>query len=600
MIDLIAEVNPALETDPTYLWGTKRLDYILVTPGLKDAAIKAGHHPFHQHLVTDHKGIFAYFVADKIFDTGEIDGSHKSQRRLDLRKRDTVTTYIKILEGLYKHHGIVKKLLSIETKLNKVTCKAHKMALLRGLDKLDQERVQLMIAAEKKVGRAPRYGIYDWSPALEKAGRQITFWKLMYHQRRQGYVNPDRIQRLRTELKITEEVLGKQQIRARLRAAWKNLRETQKHHQQLREEHLAQLAEHYAGLRNTTQAQEVKKLLHIESVKRIASKHRWYLKGSKGMIRQLQVQNFLVTRMLPVFASFALLVYMGMGFLGKMAGERTWRAMGLYCAVWCTSVCWGDYVVFDGWKPLTDEKRIHDRLLRRNATHLSLSRNTPFATGIMAKTVGTDGENPAVDAILDGTFIWTGTTGNPLLDSSEMKEFLKALKRPLSQSTGRPIPTLDTVITDEEYKTMFNKTREDTASHPPIHYGHYKAACESAMLVQVNKTFMNLPFSHGVPLTRWMQSLHCMIQKDPLPKITRLRIVQLYEADFNSMLKYVLGRKLMHHSEEHRINSPQLYGSRKGKSTQEALITLRVIYDLARLDRCHMVSLFNDLKGCYD
>ena len=36
------------------------------------------------------------------------------------------------------------------------------------------------------------------------------------------------------------------------------------------------------------------------------------------------------------------------------------------------------------------------------------------------------------------------------------------------------------------------------------------------------------------------------------------------------------------------------------KSAIEALITLRVYYDMARMDRLHMVSLFNDLRGCYD
>ena len=56
----------------------------------------------------------------------------------------------------------------------------------------------------------------------------------------------------------------------------------------------------------------------------------------------------------------------------------------------------------------------------------------------------------------------------------------------------------------------------------------------------------------------------------------------------------------MTHSEKHGINSPQLYGSRKNTSTQEAFITLRVIYDMARMDRCHMILLFNDLAGCYD
>ena len=202
--------------------------------------------------------------------------------------------------------------------------------------------------------------------------------------------------------------------------------------------------------------------------------------------------------------------------------------------------------------------------------------------------------------MLDGTFQWTGQTGDKLLDSVEMKVFLQALRRPVSVKTKATIPDIDPVISVEDYKSIFNKTKEETASHPPLHYGHFKVAVESDPLLQVNLLFMNLPFMFGIPLSRWLQSLHCMIQKDAEPKITRLRIVQLYEADFNSVLKFVLGRKLMHHADDHGINSPQLYGSRKNKSTHEALITLRVIYDMARLERCHMVSLFNDLKGCYD
>ena len=44
----------------------------------------------------------------------------------------------------------------------------------------------------------------------------------------------------------------------------------------------------------------------------------------------------------------------------------------------------------------------------------------------------------------------------------------------------------------------------------------------------------------------------------------------------------------------HDLNSPQLYGSRKKKSAIEALIMLRVLYDMAQIDRVFMVSLFND------
>ena len=56
----------------------------------------------------------------------------------------------------------------------------------------------------------------------------------------------------------------------------------------------------------------------------------------------------------------------------------------------------------------------------------------------------------------------------------------------------------------------------------------------------------------------------------------------------------------MSRGEVQSINSPQLYGSRKHHLTREALITTRLVYDMARLERRYMVSMFNDLKGCYD
>ena len=77
-------------------------------------------------------------------------------------------------------------------------------------------------------------------------------------------------------------MLTKSQIKQKLADAWKNLRLVQKQHKELREEHLEQLADHYVTHRNTTREQEIKNIQHVEGVKRIASKHKWYLKGLDG------------------------------------------------------------------------------------------------------------------------------------------------------------------------------------------------------------------------------------------------------------------------------------------------------------------------------
>ena len=67
-----------------------------------------------------------YFSADKLFNTDKIDKSHKSQRKLNLMQRDTVTQYIKNLEKLYKHHRVLEKLVKLGIKLSKVMSTEHK------------------------------------------------------------------------------------------------------------------------------------------------------------------------------------------------------------------------------------------------------------------------------------------------------------------------------------------------------------------------------------------------------------------------------------------------------------------------------------------
>ena len=88
-----------------------------------------------------------------------------------------------------------------------------------------------------------------------------------------------------------------------------------------------------------------------------------------------------------------------------------------------------------------------------------------------------------------------------------------------------------------------------------------------------------------------------MIQKVKTHYVTKLRILQLHEADFNTILKYLLRRRLMVHSEEHELNGYHLYGSMKGKSTYDAPITIGIIYDMARAQRDYAVSMLNNLKS---
>ena len=57
----------------------------------------------------------------------------------------------------------------------------------------------------------------------------------------------------------------------------------------------------------------------------------------------------------------------------------------------------------------------------------------------------------------------------------------------------------------------------------------------------VSTMFMRVLFKYGFALEIWRKSVHCMLQKKEKPYLNKLRIVQLFEADFNSASKYIIG-----------------------------------------------------------
>ena len=61
--------------------------------------------------------------------------------------------------------------------------------------------------------------------------------------------------------------------------------------------------------------------------------------------------------------------------------------------------------------------------------------------------------------------------------------------------------------------------------------------------------------------------MHCMLMKEEIPYIHRLRIIQLYEGDLNGALKLLFGRQLMKYREDNNLNSEATYaGGQKRKS----------------------------------
>jgi len=244
-----------------------------------------------------------------------------------------------------------------------------------------------------------------------------------------------------------------------------------------RESHIESLAEYFEVKRNTTRSIEVKEIKIFERTRAIAVKHKWYLKGRYGMIRNLLITNYRIHNVLSIIGALAFTLLI---IQLTTEEEKHWPAMIIATKVWVIFTVWERLLEHDGWKVITDKQAITKRLLLHNGTHLSMSGDSPFAQAPLADAVGLYGKGAGVDEMIQGTFDTDKAGMNGAIASSDMHSFLKALQILIS-ATGSPVPTMKTEMTVADSCEIFSKTKETTASSPSgINYGHYISACKSS------------------------------------------------------------------------------------------------------------------------
>ena len=91
-----------------------------------------------------------------------------------------------------------------------------------------------------------------------------------------------------------------------------------------------------------------------------------------------------------------------------------------------------------------------------------------------------------------------------------------------------------------------------------------------------------------------------MLEKEPgNPKIHRLRVIHLYEWDYNLILS-TKWRHLIHNVCDAGTLHPSIYGGVPGKSSLDPVFIKEMEYELCRIT-CHPLLQFDhDLKSCYD
>ena len=113
---------------------------------------------------------------------------------------------------------------------------------------------------------------------------------------------------------------------------------------------------------------------------------------------------------------------------------------------------------------------------------------------------------------------------------------------------------------------------------------------------------MNLPFKLGFTLQRWTNALQVMLEKvKGTPRLDKLRVVQLLEADLDMSLQIVFGWWLIQWAEDGNNISPLQWGlSRPNRSCTDAILMKRLTYNGINICKKEAIIFNNDGKAAFD
>ena len=144
---------------------------------------------------------------------------------------------------------------------------------------------------------------------------------------------------------------------------------------------------------------------------------------------------------------------------------------------------------------------------------------------------------------------------------------------------------------------------ESTTTSPSgRHLGHYRALLQTlpvgnkaaeatdykrGMLASMHHSILEYSLQNGHAFQRWKKVVNVMIEKEPgNPKIHRLRVIHLYEADYNVILG-AKWRELIHHCEENHLLHPNLYGARPGREALDPVFIEELTNEITRMSLNH-------------
>jgi hypothetical protein len=247
------------------------------------------------------------------------------------------------------------------------------------------------------------------------------------------------------------------------------------------------------------------------------------------------------------------------------------------------------------WRTVTLPDEINYYLFLRNQRHFGQAQGTPFDWAASSSTA---------EVILEGTF-----------KDSDLDQLTKSIIQECKAKTA--LDSITGQITMEEFRGKFQTWKERTSTSPSgRHLSMYKAllvrtsATDSAeitdlryiqaSLIQVHVNLINYCLRFRYSLRRWKEIVNVMILKSVGEYyIHRLRVIHVYEADFNFILG-IKWKQLLHRAEATNLLHGGQYDSRPGREATTLTFIEELKTDICYASRKPLINFDNDAISCYD
>lgn len=260
------------------------------------------------------------------------------------------------------------------------------------------------------------------------------------------------------------------------------------------------------------------------------------------------------------------------------------------------------------WRLGTQPNEVGHYLMLRNRLHFGQAEGTPFTRPPLNEDIDWTATSLGADQLLNGTYPFTSTIPN-------CDELLQACR---TKTNHEELPA---EISAQEFRGKIKTWREATTTSPSggRHLGRYKALFSSGIYEMLGEdaneismadkqealaalilAIINYCIRNAYVLERWKTITNVMIFKETGNyKIHRLRVIHIYEADFNLVLA-VKWRQLLRHADERELINEGQYGGRPGCEAQSLTLLEELKYDLSYLTRRTLFNFDNDASSCYD